>query len=129
MTLLGAEIMARTGQAPHELYKKLAERHGDSYYGRLDSDLKEGEKEALRTIDAARLVGAACAGRRIAAAYTAAPGNQAPIGGLKVVLDDGSWFAMRPSGTEPKMKLYAESFSGRATWAAMTAEAPGLVFG
>ncbi len=129
MALLAAEIMAVTGRSPHERYEELAGRFGRSDYGRLDTDIQDREKAALKQADPAKFIGAACAGRTIAAAYTTAPGNQAAIGGLKVVLDDGSWFALRPSGTEPKLKLYAESFSGPETWRRMTEEAPKLVFG
>jgi phosphoglucomutase len=129
MALLAAEIMAVTGRSPHERYEELSARHGRSDYGRLDTDISDREKEILKKIDPARFVGAACAGQKIAGAFTRAPGNNAAIGGLKVVLEDGSWFALRPSGTEPKLKLYAESFSGPATWKKMTEEAPALVFG
>jgi phosphoglucomutase len=128
LTLLAAEIMARTGRAPHELYETLAERHGRSHYGRLDTAVTEREKAALKNIDAGRLVGAVCAGRKIVAASTVAAGNGAPMGGLKVTLADRSWFAFRPSGTEPKLKFYVESFSGPEGWRDIVAEAPGLVF-
>lgn len=129
MNLLGAEMMARTGRSPHELYDELAARFGGADYGRLDTAIDEHEKAALKAVDPAKFIGAACAGHKIAAAYSTAPGNRAPIGGLKVTLDDGSWFALRPSGTEPKLKLYIESFSGPDTWQAMAEEGPRLVFG
>ena len=129
MALLAAEILAVTGRSPHERYEELAARFGRAHYGRIDTDISDAEKAALKDIDPARFIGAACAGSKITAAFTRAPGNQAPIGGLKAVLEDGSWFALRPSGTEPKLKLYAESFSGEAAWKRLTKEAPGLIFG
>ncbi|KXS56679.1 MAG: phosphoglucomutase [Candidatus Adiutrix intracellularis] len=128
LTLLAAEIMARIGRAPHELYEILATRHGHSHYGRLDTAITESEKTTLKSIDAARLVGTICAGRKIIAASTVAAGNNAPIGGLKVILADRSWFAFRPSGTEPKLKFYVESFSSPEDWRNIVAEAPGLIF-
>ena len=129
MTLLGAEMMAQTGRSPHELYEDIAGRFGRSDYGRLDTGIEDREKAVLKNLDPGRFIGARCAGHKITAAYTTAPGNQAPIGGLKVVLDDGSWFALRPSGTEPKLKLYVESFSGPDLWQALAEQAPKLVFG
>ncbi len=129
MTLLAAEIMAKSGRSPHEYYRLLTDRHGQSYYGRLDSGIKDSERERLKNIDPAAFVGARCAGLEITEAFTKAPGNQASIGGLKVILADGSWFALRPSGTEPKLKLYAESFGGRELWERLTGEAPHFVFG
>jgi phosphoglucomutase len=129
LTLLAAEIMARTGRAPHELYRVLTERHGVSCYGRLDTAVTDRERAALKSADPGRFTGAALAGLTVTAAADTAPGNGAPLGGLKVTLTDGSWFALRPSGTEPKLKLYAESFSGPEVWEKMVREAPGLVFG
>lgn len=129
MALLAAEIMAVTGRSPHERYEELAARFGRAFYGRIDTDISEAEKAVLKDIDPSRFIGTACAGNKIAAAFTRAPGNQAAIGGLKAVLEDGSWFALRPSGTEPKLKLYAESFSGEAAWQRLTEEAPKLIFG
>ncbi|MDR2350909.1 MAG: phosphoglucomutase, alpha-D-glucose phosphate-specific, partial [Deltaproteobacteria bacterium] len=74
--------------------------------------LSEKAKKKLASLDPAALVGRKLAGKTIAAAIDKAPGNGAAVGGLKVTLDDGSWFAVRPSGTEPKIKLYVESLSG-----------------
>ena len=68
------------------------------------------------------------AGRDITGIITKAPGNDAPIGGVKAVLSDGSWFAVRPSGTEPKMKVYVESFDGEALWQKIYNEALSLLF-
>ena len=129
LTLLAAEIMARTGRAPHELYQVLAGRHGASRYGRLDTAVTDREKAALKSADPKRFKGAALAGLAVTSAENTAPGNGAPLGGLKITLTDGSWFALRPSGTEPKLKLYAESFSGPEVWERIVREAPGLVFG
>ncbi|MDR1049630.1 MAG: phosphoglucomutase, alpha-D-glucose phosphate-specific [Deltaproteobacteria bacterium] len=112
MTLLAAEMTARTGRLPHEIFKGLSEKYGATDYTRIDSDLTERSKKALAALDPAKLPGLAMAGQKVAGAWTKAPGNDAPVGGLKVGLADGSWFAMRPSGTEPKMKLYAESLGG-----------------
>ncbi|UQZ88392.1 alpha-D-glucose phosphate-specific phosphoglucomutase [Deltaproteobacteria bacterium Smac51] len=129
MALLGAEIIARTGKAPHEHYADIAAKYGDSLYSRIDTGVTEAQKAILKNIDTSKFINTVCAGQKVISAYTTAPGNNASIGGLKVVLEDGSWFAMRPSGTEPKLKLYTESFSGEATLKAMAAEAPKLVFG
>jgi len=131
LALLAAEIMARTGRTPHELYQGLAERHGPSCYGRLDTAVTDREKTALAAAAAepGRFRGTALAGLTVKEATSVAPGNGAPLGGLKVILNEGSWFALRASGTEPKMKLYAESFSGPEVWDKITREAPALVFG
>ncbi|MDL2259596.1 phosphoglucomutase [Deltaproteobacteria bacterium OttesenSCG-928-K17] len=129
MALLAAEIMAVTGKSPAENYRLIEEKFGASFYGRIDGDISAAEKSRLKSIDPSVFIGRAFAGREITKAFTTAPGNGAPIGGLKVELDDGSWFALRPSGTEPKLKLYAESAGGESLWTKITEEAPALVFG
>jgi phosphoglucomutase len=129
MALLAAEIMAKTGRAPHEIYKSLTEKYGDSDYARIDSNLNPEAKKTLATFEPESLVGKKCAGQPIVEAWSKAPGNQASIGGLKAILADGSWFALRPSGTEPKMKLYVESFSGSEFRTNLIQEASDLIFG
>lgn len=129
MALLAAEIMAVSGRSPAEYFEKLSERFGRSDYGRIDTSISDAEKVILKQVDAADFIGKKLAGKKITAAFTTAPGNNASIGGLKAVLDDGSWFALRPSGTEPKLKLYVESFSGTDTWKSICEEAPVMIFG
>ncbi len=129
MALLGAEIIAKTGKAPHEWHKHLSEKFGASLYGRVDSPINDEEKKALNKLEPQKLIGQQFASQKIVKASTAAPGNQAPIGGLKVLLSDDSWFALRPSGTEPKMKLYLESFSGQELYDEMRNKAPLLLKG
>ncbi|MDR1109902.1 MAG: phosphoglucomutase, alpha-D-glucose phosphate-specific [Deltaproteobacteria bacterium] len=129
MTLLAAEMSARTGRLPHEIYGGLTKKYGGTDYSRVDSELTEGHKAALGRIAPRSLVGSKLAGLDIIEAWDKAPGNQAPIGGLKVTLADGSWFAVRPSGTEPKMKLYAESLGGPGQLEAILKESRELLFG
>jgi phosphoglucomutase len=129
MALLAAEIMAKTGKAPHEIYKALTEKYGSTDYERVDSPVTPSEKERLASVRPEELVGRKVAGKSVTSAWLRAPGNDAPIGGVKVNLEDGSWFAVRPSGTEPKMKLYAESMSGPDFKKSLIEGAPGLIFG
>jgi phosphoglucomutase len=129
MALLAAEMTAVTGRAPHEIYRSLAERYGATDYERVDTPVSAEARERLSRTSPGDLAGRPIAGRRVSSATDRAPGNNAPMGGLKVTLDDGSWFAMRPSGTEPKMKLYAESLSGPDLLRAMLEEAAPLVLG
>jgi phosphoglucomutase len=111
LNLLAIELTARVGRDPAELYKDLTEELGASAYERIDAPATIEEKTALSRLSASDVTAATLAGDRILAKLTTAPGNGAPIGGLKVVTKDG-WFAARPSGTEAVYKLYAESFRG-----------------
>jgi phosphoglucomutase len=129
MALLSAEIMAKTGKAPHEIYQSLTDKYGSTDYERVDSPITDSEKAILQNIKPEILIGRQIGGKKVEKVLLRAPGNKASIGGVKVILEDGSWFAMRPSGTEPKMKLYVESFSGPDLKASIIKEAPALIFG
>jgi phosphoglucomutase len=109
--LLAAEITAKTGRNPSEAYAALTERFGTPAYRRIDAPATPEAKAALARLDADAVRATELAGDPILAKLTRAPGNDAPIGGLKVVTAEG-WFAARPSGTENVTKLYAESFRG-----------------
>jgi phosphoglucomutase len=111
MDLLAVEIMARTGRDPSELYSDLTRELGAPVYERVDAPATADEKAILLKLSPRDLSETAIAGETIEALLTTAPGNGAPIGGLKVVTANG-WFAARPSGTEDVYKLYAESFRG-----------------
>jgi phosphoglucomutase len=110
--LLAAEVMARSGRDPGELYRALAEELGDPVYERTDVPATPAEKALLERLSPDRLGASVVAGEPIQAVLASAPGNGAPIGGLKVITASG-WFAVRPSGTEDVYKIYAESFRGR----------------
>lgn len=111
LSLLAAEIIARTGLDPGEHYLRLEDRFGSPRYARLDAPANARQKAALRALAPEAVTAEELAGERILAKLTRAPGNDAPIGGLKVVTENG-WFAARPSGTEEVYKVYAESFRG-----------------
>jgi phosphoglucomutase len=111
LALLAAEITAVTGRSPSELYGDLTARYGDPHYARVDTPATAEQKAALARLSPAQVTAGDLAGEPIMATLTTAPGNGAPIGGLKVVAQSG-WFAARPSGTEDIYKLYAESFRG-----------------
>jgi len=126
MGLLAAEITARTGEDPSERYRALAAQLGAPYYRRIDAPATPQEKARLKDLDAGALRTGSLAGEPIVARLTRAPGNGAPIGGLKVVTESG-WFAARPSGTEDVYKLYAESFKSEAHLDAIVAEAQNIL--
>jgi phosphoglucomutase len=109
--LLAAEITARGGRDPSELYARLAERFGAPEYRRLTAPAGPEEKRRLKSLEAADIELTEVGGEAIESILTHAPGNGAPIGGLKVTTAN-AWFAVRPSGTEDIYKIYAESFRG-----------------
>ena len=112
MDLLAAEITARTGRDPAEHYQDLTERFGAPVYERVDAPANPEEKAILKELSPEQVTATELAGEPITARLTRAPGNDAAIGGLKVVTENG-WFAARPSGTEDIYKIYAESFKGQ----------------
>ncbi|MBP6788191.1 MAG: phosphoglucomutase (alpha-D-glucose-1,6-bisphosphate-dependent) [Candidatus Promineofilum sp.] len=126
MDLLAAEIMARTGRDPGEHYRDLAERFGDPVYERADTPVSAPRKAVLGKLTPELVSAATLAGEPIVAKLTRAPANDAPIGGLKVVSENG-WFAARPSGTENIYKVYAESFKGRDHLRQIQAEAATII--
>ena len=126
MDLLAAEIMARTGRDPDEHYRDLAARFGDPVYERTDTPVSAPRKAVLAKLTPELVSAASLAGEPIVAKLTRAPANDAPIGGLKVVTENG-WFAARPSGTEDIYKVYAESFLGRDHLRQIQAEAATII--
>jgi phosphoglucomutase len=122
LCLLASEIMATTGKSPSEVYRALTERFGDPAYARVDAPASREEKAALGNLRPEDVTATELAGEPIIAKLTTAPGNGAPIGGLKVTTGSG-WFAARPSGTEDVYKIYAESFRGPEHLAAVQDEA------
>ncbi|HEV7205115.1 MAG TPA: phosphoglucomutase (alpha-D-glucose-1,6-bisphosphate-dependent) [Jatrophihabitans sp.] len=126
LCLLASEITATTGRSPSEHYRELTDRHGDPAYARIDSPATREQKAALGKLSPDDVSADTLAGDRITAKLTRAPGNDAAIGGLKVVTDAG-WFAARPSGTEDVYKLYAESFRGADHLAEIQDEARTIV--
>jgi phosphoglucomutase len=126
LNLLAAEITARTGRDPGEHYQELAERFGAPRYTRIDAAATPAQKARLSKLAPNDVRAATLAGDAIVAKLTNAPGNGAPIGGLKVVTAKG-WFAARPSGTENIYKLYAESFVDEEHLAAIVREAQQIV--
>jgi phosphoglucomutase len=126
LDLLACEILACTGRDPGELYRELEERFGSPVYERIDAPATRAQKAALAKLSPEMVTTESLAGDRITGRLTRAPGNDAPIGGLKVVTENG-WFAARPSGTEDVYKLYAESFVGPEHLAKIQEEARAIV--
>lgn len=126
LDLLAAEITARCGKDPGELYDELTARHGSPVYERLDAPATREQKARLGKLSADRVTTTELAGEPILHKLTEAPGNGASIGGLKVVTANG-WFAARPSGTEDVYKIYAESFLGADHLRRVQEEARALV--
>jgi phosphoglucomutase len=128
LDLLAAEMTARTGKDPGELYLKLVERFGRPFYERLDAPATPAQKQVLQKLSPDQIPATTLAGEPIIARMTHAPANGAPIGGIKVVTENG-WFAARPSGTEDIYKIYAESFLGPEHLRKIQDEARAIVDG
>jgi phosphoglucomutase len=126
MDLLACEITANTGKDPAELYKELEGTFGSPVYERIDAPATVEQKAVLKELSPAMVTAKELAGEPITAKLTRAPGNDAAIGGLKVVAENG-WFAARPSGTEEIYKLYAESFKGKEHLRKIQEEAQSIV--
>lgn len=126
MDLLAAEITARTGKDPGEHFRELTAEFGTPYYTRIDAPATPEQKAKLQKLSPDAVRESDLAGEPISSKLTKAPGNQAPIGGLKVVAKSG-WFAARPSGTENIYKIYAESFKSESHLQAIVSEAQEMV--
>jgi phosphoglucomutase len=126
LALLASEIQAVTGRSPSELHADLTATYGASAYARVDAPASREEKAALGKLSPDAVSATELAGEPIVAKLTRAPGNDAAIGGLKVVTEN-AWFAARPSGTEDVYKIYAESFNGPDHLARVQEEARAVV--
>ncbi|MEV4711111.1 phosphoglucomutase (alpha-D-glucose-1,6-bisphosphate-dependent) [Micromonospora sp. NPDC049374] len=126
LCLLAAEIIGATGRTPSEHWAELADRFGAPAYARIDAPATREQKAVLGKLSPEQVRATELAGEPITATLTTAPGNGAPIGGLKVTTESG-WFAARPSGTEDVYKIYAESFQGPDHLARVQQEAQALV--
>jgi phosphoglucomutase len=126
MNLLATEITARTGKDPGEHYRELTTKLGKPYYTRIDAPATPEQKASLQKLSPEAVTESSLAGEPITARLTRAPGNNAPIGGIKVIAASG-WFAARPSGTENVYKIYAESFQSEAHLNAIVSEAREIV--
>ena len=124
--LLSAEMMAKTGRDPGELYRNLTVEFGDPVYERMDLPATTTEKRVLQELTPEQIRVSELAGEKIQAILTVAPGNGGAIGGLKVITSNG-WFAARPSGTEEIYKIYAESFIGKDHLRRIQEEAQTLI--
>jgi phosphoglucomutase len=124
--LLSAEITARMGRDPGEIYHDLAHEFGEPVYDRAEAPATPEQKQMLAQLSPQQVRSAELAGEKIQSTLTRAPGNGAAIGGLKVIAESG-WFAARPSGTEAIYKIYAESFRGEDHLHRILAEAQAIV--
>jgi phosphoglucomutase len=124
--LLAAEMTAKLGRDPGEVYRSLTAEFGEPFYDRVDAPATREEKAILAKLSPAHVTATELAGSKIEAVLTRAPGNDQPIGGLKAVTESG-WFAARPSGTEEIYKIYAESFRGKDHLRQIVTEAQALV--
>ncbi|MEV6600816.1 phosphoglucomutase (alpha-D-glucose-1,6-bisphosphate-dependent) [Actinoplanes sp. NPDC051346] len=126
LDLLASEILATTGRTPSEHYRDLTAKFGSPAYARIDAPATREEKAVLAKLSPSQVTARELDGEPITAVLTTAPGNDAPIGGLKVTTESG-WFAARPSGTEDVYKIYAESFRGPEALARIQEEARAVV--
>ncbi len=126
LDLLACEITAKAGRDPAELYGELEEKFGSPVYERIDAPATVEQKAVLKGLSPDAVTADELGGEPIIAKLTRSPGNNAEIGGLKVVTKNG-WFAARPSGTEEVYKLYAESFKGREHLQRIQEEAQAIV--
>jgi phosphoglucomutase len=126
LALLASEIQTVTGRSPSKLHRQLTDHFGESAYARIDAPATREQKAALGKLSPEDVAATELAGEPITAKLTRAPGNDAPIGGLKVVTEN-AWFAARPSGTEDVYKVYAESFRGPEHLAEVQKEAQAVV--
>ncbi|MGW7053617.1 phosphoglucomutase (alpha-D-glucose-1,6-bisphosphate-dependent) [Streptomyces sp. NPDC054887] len=126
LALLAAEILAVTGKSPSEHYAALTARFGEPAYARIDAPATREEKAVLARLSPEQITAGSLAGEPVTAVLTEAPGNGAPIGGIKVTTEN-AWFAARPSGTEDVYKVYAESFLGPDHLARVQEEAKAVV--
>ncbi len=124
--LLAAEMLAKTGRDPGELYRELTREFGEPVYERIDAPATPEQKAILQQLSPPQIHAAELAGETIQAILTTAPGNGSPIGGIKVIAENG-WFAARPSGTEEVYKIYAESFQSREHLRRIQEEAQTLI--
>lgn len=128
LALLASEMTAKTGQTPSQRYAKLAEKFGTSAYARQDAPANREQKARLGALEPSQVTASTIGGEDVTSVLTTAPGNDAPIGGLKVTTDN-AWFAVRPSGTEDVYKIYAESLRDEDHLRAVQHDARTLVDG
>ena len=124
--LLSAEITARSGRDPGVIYRQLCAELGEPLADRVEAPVNAAQKKKLAALSARAVTSTQLAGEKIVTILTEAPGNGAPIGGLKVIGENG-WFAARPSGTEDIYKIYAETFRGQEQLRRTLAEAQDIV--